>query len=347
MESTRNMTSARRIRAIDGLRGIAAAAVLLLHFLMDANGAYPEQDVPEFGFGHYGVQLFFMISGFVILLTVERKNRVADFAFSRFARLYPAYWATIAIAYVLITTSQLMPSRDVGRLYPLVNLTMLQQAFGVIHYVPAFWTLYVELQFYALVAALLAAGLIHRIEMFMSLGAIVGILGTLDVFGNWSAVVYAVPLVKYAHLFLFGICVLRIHRQFSWRTVAYMIVCIGNAICMGSGYAVTVFCLGVVFLLAAFGRLPVLASAFLMFVGSVSYSLYLLHQPIGGIVIAWCSIRGFPWVISICIATVLAVAAAILVMLFVEKPANRILMSWWNRRCLNTQIAPSVPGSVP
>src|SRR5258706_3339002 len=51
--------------------------------------------------GFYAVQLFFIISGFVISLTLEKSNSWRDFAFSRLSRLYPAYWAAVTLMVVV------------------------------------------------------------------------------------------------------------------------------------------------------------------------------------------------------------------------------------------------------
>lgn len=52
--------------------------------------------------GRYGVQFFFVISGFVIFLTLSRANSIWDFAANRFSRLYPPYWACIAITFTVM-----------------------------------------------------------------------------------------------------------------------------------------------------------------------------------------------------------------------------------------------------
>lgn len=86
-----NLTS--RFRELDGLRGIAALAVVLSHFTGTHNLRYVDDPAPLFDawWGGFGVQLFFMISGFVILMSAERARRASDFAIARIARLYPAY----------------------------------------------------------------------------------------------------------------------------------------------------------------------------------------------------------------------------------------------------------------
>ena len=84
---------------LDALRGMAAMAVVVFHYTTRArnNGV----QLFDFEIGHYGVQLFFCVSGFVIYWTLERSKTLMDFAVSRFSRLYPAYWAAIALLLAL------------------------------------------------------------------------------------------------------------------------------------------------------------------------------------------------------------------------------------------------------
>jgi len=72
-----------------GLRGIAALAVVVGHFTGTYNTRYPDDPAPIFDFpaGAFGVQLFFMISGFVILISAERARVPTDFVISRVSRL--------------------------------------------------------------------------------------------------------------------------------------------------------------------------------------------------------------------------------------------------------------------
>ena len=93
-----------RVVELDALRGIAAVAVVAYHYTT----RYAEQighagGLPlSIAFGNYGVQLFFLISGFVIFMTLERTRSAMDFVVSRFSRLFPAYWAAMAITAAVI-----------------------------------------------------------------------------------------------------------------------------------------------------------------------------------------------------------------------------------------------------
>jgi peptidoglycan/LPS O-acetylase OafA/YrhL len=91
-----------RLVEIDALRGVAALAVVLFHYTTHFTklfGASPPPTI-SFSMGHYGVNLFFIISGFVIFMTLEKTLRPMDFVVSRFSRLFPTYWVAIVLRVV-------------------------------------------------------------------------------------------------------------------------------------------------------------------------------------------------------------------------------------------------------
>jgi len=98
--------------------------------------------------GHYGVELFFVISGFVILMTLERSRTWRDFTFSRFSRLYPSYWAVVCLTVLLAWTMELPRRFWFGGF--VVNLTMIQTFVRWPHLDEVSWSLAVELGFYVL-----------------------------------------------------------------------------------------------------------------------------------------------------------------------------------------------------
>lgn len=126
------MADIRRIEELDALRGPAALAVMVHHYFNRFDFLYGHWfPVPKFtDVGKYGVHLFFMISGFVILMTLERTRRPVDFLFARFSRLYPAYWVCVLLTFALVRIFSL-PGRETSVKDALVNLTMLQSFFRV------------------------------------------------------------------------------------------------------------------------------------------------------------------------------------------------------------------------
>lgn len=82
-----------KILSIHHLRGLAAMFVVFFHFRSILNNTYAQKDLGTilFGSGAFGVDMFFMISGFIIALSTERTTSSFIFAIRRFFRIYPAF----------------------------------------------------------------------------------------------------------------------------------------------------------------------------------------------------------------------------------------------------------------
>ncbi len=173
-----------RLAALDGLRFAAAGAVLLYHFVAvnhHAWGARTSDALPGAqgvaAYGSFGVQLFFVVSGYVILMTAWGRD-VQGFVASRAGRLFPAYWAAVLLTLVLLVL--VTPGRrDVDLPQAAANLTMVQRAFGVGDLEAVYWTLWSELRFYVLVGVLVAVGLTRgRVVAFVVLWPVAGAIAT-------------------------------------------------------------------------------------------------------------------------------------------------------------------------
>jgi peptidoglycan/LPS O-acetylase OafA/YrhL len=152
-----------RYRELDVLRGVAALMVVFFHFSwgFEAAGFV-------FGAGNTGVDLFFMISGFVIFLTLKKVGSAAEFAVNRFCRLYPVYWVCVTLSYSLNLLYFQFVQVDFnvfGFGDYLVNLTMLQYYFNVANVDQSYWTLIIELLFYLGMVILFLTKLIRRIAL--------------------------------------------------------------------------------------------------------------------------------------------------------------------------------------
>lgn len=153
----------KRLELLDWGRFVAAIMVLVFHYAFNgiANGkvasiTYIPVLADAAKYGYLGVELFFMISGYVIFYSAKSRSP-AEFAVSRAVRLYPAYW--MAVILTSIFASQLGgSSMSVGLLQVSANLTMLQSVLGVAHVDGVYWTLMLEISFYGLVFVLLILG---------------------------------------------------------------------------------------------------------------------------------------------------------------------------------------------
>lgn len=147
-----------RIMGLDALRGIAAMLVMLMHY-------GPAYELHRCGhedriyvwltWGGCGVSLFFMISGFVIPMTLDRAKGIGEFAFARWARLFPLFWFSIAFTQLLLWISPVDQERSWAVV--MANLTMLPSRLGFPRVSGVFWTLEVELTFYLLIAFIVVA----------------------------------------------------------------------------------------------------------------------------------------------------------------------------------------------
>jgi peptidoglycan/LPS O-acetylase OafA/YrhL len=158
---------ARRLSEIDGLRGLAAIAVMIGHWgeaiaaestSLAARRVLNNLLLENFSFGRLGIVAFFCVSGFVVPFSFRGARPLLAFPISRAFRLYPAYWVSIAAAAIVypLVDGPILSMRQI-----LVNMTMLQLLLGEPHVIGAYWTLTIELIFYAICYLLFAARLLH------------------------------------------------------------------------------------------------------------------------------------------------------------------------------------------
>ena len=166
-----------RLRLLDLLRFGAAMSVVLFHYTGRDSPVWGESVRSVFPtlsrftvYGGYGPYVFFMISGFVVLMSAWGRSPSAFLA-SRVGRLYPAYWvAVVGTAVVLYCSRDFLPTWDALHLPGvLINLTMMQSAFGVGHLDGVYWTLWVELLFYLLLVGMTLIGITRQRMLLLCL----------------------------------------------------------------------------------------------------------------------------------------------------------------------------------
>ncbi|MEU7281038.1 acyltransferase [Streptomyces sp. NPDC045431] len=340
-----------RIYALDGLRLIAAVVVMLFHFLgVDAAlKAHWEQSPKVFApnafgvavYGHYGVQLFFLISGFVICMSAWGRTP-RQFVSARFVRLFPAYWVSV-VAVALLW--RLLP--DGQRRVPslsesLANLTMIQKALGARNLAGVYWTLWVELCFYLLFLIVVWKGLTYaRVSWF----AWLWLLGSTLVPGNSDVVplyeIFASP--GNAPFFVGGIGMYLLYRfgpdlqsvclvAASWLVAqyeTYVSLRIKAAEAKAGAFvenpyiavAVITGCFLIV-LAIALHLLDGVKWRWLATAGALSYPLYLIHAEFGWAVIRVLDDRIGVWP-TVVVACVSMMVAAALLHWCAEKPLAR------------------------
>ncbi|MCW2876739.1 MAG: acyltransferase [Sphaerisporangium sp.] len=296
-----------RLRALDGLRLIAALMVCFYHYggrggtVQKAWGQSPKDLFPAlhgaFSYGCLGVQVFFIISGFVICMSSWGRT-LKDFFASRVSRLYPAYWfAVLLVTAVFLlrpVVQNALPLQDV-----LVNLTMMQQPMGANRVLGVCWTLWVEARFYLLFALVVWKGVTYRrCVAFCAVWLAADVLAA----GTKVSALDLVVMPQYAPFFIGGLALYLVHRfgssvilwsivTFSWGLAQYEAVHgLWSPNATGSFFhrspwviiaVVTVGYLAVA--VVALGWLDRVDWRWLTVAGALTYPFYLIHEHLGWI----------------------------------------------------------------
>ncbi|MGW0768419.1 acyltransferase family protein [Streptomyces sp. NPDC002676] len=335
-----------RLRALDGLRLIAALMVAAYHYggrdgeISTAWGSSPRQQFPKlhefFAYGCLGVEVFFVISGFVICMSGWGRTLRSFFA-SRASRLLPAYW----VAVILVAAVFALPVVAFKAVSPsdaLVNLTMLQMPLGADRVLGVCWTLWVEVRFYALFAVciVLPGANRQRIILFCAGWTLAAAIAQ----AANEPLLNLVLMPQYASYFIGGIGLYLIHRD---RHDAYAWGIVGVSWLIGQHYAVADLwhkpnpaffsyrSSFVIILIVTLGYLAVAAIAlgwlnwanwrWLSVAGALTYPFYLIHEHLG-----WVVIKAYHRTLHIpSYATFLGAVATMLLLAwlmcrFVEKP---------------------------
>ncbi|WP_373464546.1 acyltransferase family protein [Streptomyces sp. V4I2] len=293
----------RRLYAIDGIRLLAALMVAVHHFAGTNRVNQPgnviwDRPVSEImptvfrlaSYGWIGVEIFFVISGFVICMSCWGRTP-RQFFVSRVIRLYPAYWFA-----VLFTTGVLMAVPGVWERLRLrevlLNLTMLQSGSGVANVDGVYWTLWSELRFYLLFLLVVATGLTYRkVVVFCCVWGAAAMLAPVSEFPLLELV--ANP--EGAWYFIAGLALYLMHRfgqdLLLWGILAMAWLMgqleLGHRIdevehvsgWRGSVLIFTVFLLAMV--AVALGATDRVRWKWLVTAGALTYPLYLMHYAAG------------------------------------------------------------------
>ncbi|KAB7730012.1 acyltransferase family protein [Rudanella paleaurantiibacter] len=355
-------TTSTRFYELDLLRLLAAMSVLVFHYAFRGYAAdnlspvqYPALE-PVAKYGYLGVELFFIISGFVVLMSAEHKT-VRQFVVSRVVRLYPAFWVACTLTFVVLKLfgpqpGGLNPSPYLevyGRQY-LFNLTMLQYFFGQRDIDGVYWTLTYEMLFYGLVVLLIALRGMPRLTLLIGCWLAYGVLSEITA---PDAPLNTVLFPKYSPLFCAGMIFYRLaqrrlaqHRLLErtdpvWQLygllVCSWVMALRNALAYADeqqayfhtyfspvvvGVAITGFYLtfwAIIRRKLYLGQSPGLAVA-----GALTYPLYLLHHNIGYVLFRRLGHLVEPYSLLIGITLAMLLMAYALHRL-VEKPMSRWL----------------------
>jgi peptidoglycan/LPS O-acetylase OafA/YrhL len=325
------------------MRFVAAASVVAYHYVSaypsaaESAGSIVQSVSPITRYGYLGVNLFFIISGFVVTWSSIRRTP-AEFVISRITRLYPSFWVAVALTGICIltlgrlSTTGRWPTPDIGTV--LANLTMVPDMLGSRRLDDVYWTLEIEIRFYALMFAWLLIGKARNMEswLWMWLASLtvarfyqpwILTFLSLDPHGAFFAAGCAFYLIMASGL--------NLNRALLVAGSGLLCVTAASAGRSGfitpdatSAYAVPAL---IVSALAAFALIvwkPKIGSglALVPWLGALTYPLYLTHAAIGRMVFD--TLQPFVGVeLRLIVVTSLALLLAAILTNYVDVPARR------------------------
>jgi len=349
-----------RLDVLDGLRGIAALAVLAYHMttrwseplhmetLYPFGAVFPEAFPALVHFGTFGIQLFFLVSGFVILMTLERSSGLADFALRRMARLWPAMLVCATLSTLIINASGIAGEIESVARFAVTPLEYVSSIFfidpalvsGVLAGPPAqwvegvYWTLWAEVRFYGLVALVFLV-VPQRAFVWSWAGLQAGssalALGWLSFAASLPGWPVLELILQPGYLGWFTLGVIS-YRYWTGRfdvacSVAGLLAAIalidpGDPVALArDGVVLGVFALFLLRsrLLAPLRWRPLVAT------GLASYPLYLFHERAGLIALRDLSEAGMNPYLALALVSVLLVLVALSLHRWVERPAKHAI----------------------
>lgn len=314
------------IEILNSLRGIAATAVCFYHFVCTTVDFVDNEFMLNiFHYGQKGVQLFFIISGIVIPLSLIKSDyslrHWKNFIVKRFIRIEPPYLVAVGIGIFYLFIRNYIPGTVENDLTPsfttiLMHIGYLIPFFEGHNWIsPVFWTLAVEFQYYLALSVLFPLVLSSKLAVRIIFYAIfigAGFLALPDgLFPHW------------APYFLAGIVYILWLKQ-KIGNAEYWILNIVLAPCIysllgGVDLGIAIVSLMTIHYFANF------KTKITLFLGKISYSLYLLHAMVGGAFVNYLShiyTATYQKVIIVLIGFGISVISAYFLYRFVEKPSH-------------------------
>ena len=327
-----------RLESLDGLRGLAALFVAWFHIYQRNELIRPGgmvADVMDWTsqYGWLGVQAFFVITGFVIPYSIRAGTHAGGwpnagrFLAKRGLRLYPPFAAAAALTFGVWIVAPLVPGfrgegPDIGAVWVVQNFTLTAPFFGELWANPVFWSLVVEVQYYCVIAALFALRpRVQEQRLPIALGLCVAacVLSALTP-------TYLHSVVSWAPLFVIGYLLYAYMVEEREPGPLLLVGAIAIATMVWSGQLLELLPVAITVCVILLRWRP---GPVMLWLGAISYSLYLIHYPIGVRVVRLFGRLDIPgievWAYAASLALVLAASWAFYAAF--EKPSLRLSRS--------------------
>lgn len=341
-------TKSPRILELDALRAISCLNLLAFHFTWVYAHKYGFSSPLGFTFpyGKYGVELFFMLSGFVNAMTFVGKRSAKDFLFARVIRIFPSYWLVLAMNVFLLAWMPMFLWSFTGPEL-LANASTMPRLFGFENVEPVTWTLQIEMLFYGTLVIMMLCGAFERMLkslMVMVTVCLVFCLASTTVATAWPEssthrffwIVENLCFMRNMPLFAMGMLLNEIrsgrgNRNLQIAAIGYFAFVFHAIDLRGHNPAATLMLFGLL-TACAWGKVPLLRWKPLLYISSISYTLYLFHNNLGSSLIHSLEQMGTGPHLALLIATALSIGVGAATTMWFEAPITKFLRGWYRRR---------------
>lgn len=328
----------KRLTELDILRGIAALCVSLIHLGGLTKGLPFSATV--FDFGITMPSLFFIISGFVIFMTVEKIKTWQEFIITRFFRLYPSFWISLILSlfFIYLAKNEAFPTiKEI-----IANVTMAPFLFRQPVIVVSFWTLLIEMEFYLFIIMIFCFKLIPKINLVIIVALILDCILHKSNFRYerlFIIITGIIPFFSQAHFFFAGIIFYKLKMNPTERKIYLnyfiLLFCLLFTFVMhGLGGRVYYYfsiwqellfntAFFGIFLLFSFDMLKLPNFKLLKLLGIISYNYYLLHEKLGYYVIKVLSKTGLNSIVILMVTLTSIAVISYIICFYVELPLVR------------------------
>ena len=319
---------------IDSLRGIAILFVVIFHYTYHYSGEYLHRtedwsfDIAKYGWS--GVDIFFIVSGYCIGMTITKTISFFEFVIRRFARLYPGYLIAGLITLVFYSFFDL-PGREVGWSTGFMNLIFANFFPGLnFQYIDGiYWALIVEIKFYLLF------GLVYFIskdlEKSIFIWFIICIFGNSILFYDNGTYIFFTSIFPHANLFLLGLTAFHF-KKLSILSKLLIFLFSFLSLFVNERYMDFEFyfmSLLIIVFLALYKKLN-FGLKIMPYIGLISYTWYLTHNAIGIILIRELNKLNLESV-STYIAILFTLGLSIIIYTLIEKRSKKIILNFYKK----------------
>ena len=330
-----------RIKNIDILRGIAILLVVIFHYTSHYSPEYLLRsdnwslDIAKYGWS--GVDIFFVVCGYCIGMTIIKTQNYSEFLVRRFARIYPTYVFCGLITLMFYTFFEL-PGREVDWITGIMNLIFANFIPGLnFKYIDGiYWALFVELKFYIFFGILYF--FFKDLSKAIIAWAFFSVILNLILFLDNKIIIFFTSISPHANFFLIGLMLFNLKKRAFSSYIIISIIIMINILINERYLGNEIYFIFLILITSLILKTNIKFKFDLLSkIGLVSFSWYLLHNAIGIIIIRELNKIGIEN-LSVIIAILTTLSLSFFSFRFIEKPMKKIIVNNYKNYLKNKDI---------